>query len=157
MASAPDVISKTSVAVITEASRIMNRKDKPTQRGSRTRFWRGTCSAGPDGRPFAHDAKPIILPQGHRPRLTQMPPIKRKLQPGTRVEVTQHITSGEQAYTCTVVGTVQSHQTEPTGAWFAHDKGGRLLLDRLKLRKDDGEDTVLVLGGHTIIKVLPPD
>ena len=86
-----------------------------------------------------------------------MPTTKRKLQQGTYVEVTQRIISGEQVFKCTVVGTVLSQQTEPTGAWFAHDKGGRLLLDRLRLRKDDGEETALVLDGHTVIKVLPPD
>ena len=85
-----------------------------------------------------------------------MPTTKRKLQQGTHVEVTQRIISGEQVFTCTVVGTVLSHQTEPTGAWFAHDEGGRLLLDRLRLRKNDGEETVLVLDGHTVIEVLPP-
>lgn len=86
-----------------------------------------------------------------------MPTTRRELQPGTRVEVTQRTTRGEQVFTSTVVGTVLSRQTEPTGAWFAHEKGGKLLLDRLTLRKDDGEDTVLVLDGSTIIKVLPPD
>ncbi len=86
-----------------------------------------------------------------------MPTSKRKLQPGTRVEVTQRTTDDEPAFTYTIVGTVLSHEAEPTGAWFAHDEGGRLLLDRLRLRKDDGEESVLVLDGHTIIKVFPPN
>ena len=83
-----------------------------------------------------------------------MSAIKCKLQPGTRVEVTHRITDGEPQFAYTVVGTVLSHQAEPTGAWFAHDEGGRLLLDRLKIRKDDGEESVLVLDEHSIIKVL---
>ena len=78
----------------------------------------------------------------------------RRLQPGTRVEVTQRTVDGRQVRTCTLCGTVVTHQEEPTGSWYAHDKGGRLRLDRLRLRKDDGEITTLVLDGHTIVKVL---
>jgi len=42
----------------------------------------------------------------------------------------------------------------PTGSWFARGKDDRLWLKRLRLRKADGETTVLVVDDGTSIAKL---
>ena len=71
--------------------------------------------------------------------------LRSKLLPGTRVKVTQQIAARERTWTSEVRGTVVSYDQQQTGSWFAHSKGDKLWLDRLTLRKDDGEITSLVL------------
>ena len=78
----------------------------------------------------------------------------RKLQPGTRVRVRQTISGREEQWTSEVEGEVLSHEMEKTGAWFAHSQDHKLWLDRLRLKKDDGEITVLNLDGRTEITIL---
>ncbi len=41
-----------------------------------------------------------------------------------------------------------------TGSWFAHAKDDQLWLDRLELRLDDGEITVLNLDQYTAIEAI---
>jgi len=83
-----------------------------------------------------------------------MPTTRHRLEPGTRVEVTQTMTAGDHAFTFRIVGTVLEHAIKPTGSWYAHAPGGRLRLDRLRIRKDDGEISTLILDGATVVKVL---
>lgn len=83
-----------------------------------------------------------------------MPTTRPSLEPGTRVRVTQQTTVGEKTVTCAVAGSVVAHEREATGSWFAHEQGGRLRLDRLRLRKDDGETTTLVLDGRSRVTML---
>ncbi len=54
-----------------------------------------------------------------------------------------------------VEGVVESCRPEPTGSWFAHGKADRLWLHRVRLRKDDGELTTLVLGPQSVVDRLP--
>ena len=51
-----------------------------------------------------------------------------------------------------VVGTVVSYQQKPTGSWYAHSRNDKLWLDRLTLRKDDGEITTLNLDEYSAIE-----
>jgi hypothetical protein len=55
--------------------------------------------------------------------------------PGTRVRVTQ-----------------QMPQTHRTGSWFAHGKDDKVWLDRLELRRDDGELVTLNLDQWSMIE-----
>lgn len=71
--------------------------------------------------------------------------LRSKLLPGTRVKVTQQIAARERTWTSEVRGTVVSYDQQQTGSWYAHSKGDKLWLDRLTLRKDDGEMTSLIL------------
>jgi len=81
-----------------------------------------------------------------------------KLSPGTRVRIVQAINSRADRWATEVEGEVLSHQRETTGSWFAHGKGGRLWLDRVRLRKDDGEITALNLAPQSqIIILLAPE
>ena len=50
-----------------------------------------------------------------------------------------------------VVGVVDAWEVLPTGSWFARGKNHKLWLPRLKLRKADGEMTLIVLDDATEI------
>lgn len=73
---------------------------------------------------------------------------------GRRVRVTQQIPQAREAWTEEIEGTVTSCRQAKTGSWFAHARHDRLWLDRLELRLDDGEVTVLNLDQYSTIEVL---
>jgi hypothetical protein len=78
--------------------------------------------------------------------------------PGTRVRITQQIPRRTDTYTTTLTGTVVRHERQNSGSWFARNKCNRVWLDRIVLRKADGEITVLNLDEYTVVEVLdaPP-
>ncbi len=78
----------------------------------------------------------------------------RILQPGTRVRVTQIIRGRDTEWTTHVEGELLSHGAEKTGSWFAHGRDDRVWLDRIRLRKDDGEVTVLNLDQYSQVTIL---
>jgi hypothetical protein len=80
--------------------------------------------------------------------------IRDKLQPGTRVKITQQIAAHEYSWASDVSGTIVSFAQEPTGSWYAHGLDDKLWLDRLKLRMDDGEITTLSLDEYSRIEIL---
>lgn len=81
--------------------------------------------------------------------------------PGTSVCVKQTVDKRDRPYEAEVVGVVEAWEELPTGSWYAHGRkdpgdnaGPRLWLKRLKLRKPDGELTLLVIDdSSTITKV----
>lgn len=75
-------------------------------------------------------------------------------KPGRRVRVTQQIAQRSQTWTNAIEGTVTRFQQSKTGSWFAHAKDDKLWLDRLELRMDDGEITILNLDQYTSIEEL---
>jgi hypothetical protein len=81
--------------------------------------------------------------------------IREKLTPGARVRVTQQIAARHYAMTSEVRGTIVEYQQEPTGSWFAHSKDDKHWLDRLLIRKDDGELTTLNLDAFSRIQMDP--
>ena len=80
-----------------------------------------------------------------------------------RVKVTQQIAARNYTWTSDVVGTVVEYRQKQTGSWYAHSKDDKLWLDRLLIRKDDGELTTLNLDEYSHIEILgdaarpPPD
>ena len=72
--------------------------------------------------------------------------------PGTRVRVTQQLPAVRRVATTSLTGTVVRYRQSQTGSWFAHALHDRLWLDRLELRLDDGEVTVLNLDHYTVIE-----
>lgn len=78
------------------------------------------------------------------------------IPPGTRVQVVQTIRWRDRLWQREVVGTVVSCSRQPTGSWLAHGEDGRLWLQRLQLRKDDGEVTDLVLDENSSVILLNP-
>ncbi|MHC4091008.1 MAG: hypothetical protein ACYSVY_12180 [Planctomycetota bacterium] len=75
-------------------------------------------------------------------------------KPGQRVRIHQEIERREGNWKHVVVGTVLESKPEMTGAWFAHSENCRLWLNRVRLRKDDGEITLIVVDQHTHCEIL---
>ncbi len=73
------------------------------------------------------------------------------LAPGTRVTVTQQVQLKN--WTASITGVIQEVEQRKTGSWFAHSKDDRLWLDRLILRKDDGEIVVCNLDAYSRVEV----
>jgi hypothetical protein len=82
--------------------------------------------------------------------LTTPPP------PGTRVRVTQQLPHRDRTWTNVVEGVITRYQQTKTGSWFAHAKDDQLWLDRLELRREDGEVVILNLDRYTVIEVPEP-
>jgi hypothetical protein len=80
--------------------------------------------------------------------------LRTGLFPGVRVKVTQQIAARNYTISSDVIGTVVSFEQAPTGSWFAHAKNDRLWLDRLTIRKDDGELTTLNFDAATHFEIL---
>jgi hypothetical protein len=78
----------------------------------------------------------------------------KQLAPGTKVVVTQQIPARGRTWTNKVTGTVVSCDQKKTGSWYAHSKDDRLWLDRLVIRKDDGEITTLILDDYSHIEIV---
>lgn len=74
--------------------------------------------------------------------------------PGQRVRVTQQVPRLSGSLVSTVEGTLIRSGQQKTGSWFAHSKGDKLWLDRLELRKDDGELVTLNLDQYSRVEVL---
>ncbi len=78
-----------------------------------------------------------------------------KLKLGSQVRVTQQIAARDHTWTSDVRGTVVDFSQKQTGSWFAHSKDDKLWLDRLTLRKADGELITLNLDDYSVIEVDP--
>ena len=72
--------------------------------------------------------------------------------PGTKVRVTQQVPRLTGVMTTTVEGTVVRYGQQKTGSWFAHAQDDKLWLDRLELRKADGELVVLNLDQYSRVE-----
>jgi hypothetical protein len=81
--------------------------------------------------------------------------IRQKLLPGAKVKVIQQIAARNYTWTSETVGTVMHFNQEETGSWFAHSKNDKLWLDRLTLRKSDGEIITLNLDDYSNVQVEP--
>ncbi|HLP84537.1 MAG TPA: hypothetical protein VK157_09320 [Phycisphaerales bacterium] len=76
---------------------------------------------------------------------------------GQRVRVTQqvpHLGSGRPTFSTAIEGIVLGFEQMKTGSWFAHSKDKKLWLDRLQLRKDDGEIVYVNLDQYSSVEVL---
>src|SRR3954454_19591916 len=79
--------------------------------------------------------------------------LRNKLKPGVRVKVVQQIAARDHAWTSEVHGTVMDFRQRQTGSWFAHSKNDKLWLDRLTIRKEDGEIVTLNLDDYSAIEI----
>ncbi|MCC6661757.1 MAG: hypothetical protein IT437_12825 [Phycisphaerales bacterium] len=73
---------------------------------------------------------------------------------GQRVRITQQTPRGSGAQTISVEGVVLRTGQQKTGSWFAHSKDSKLWLDRLEIRKDDGELVVCNLDQYSRVEAL---
>jgi len=79
--------------------------------------------------------------------------LRKNLRPGVKVSVTQQIAARHYTLTTEVRGTVMEYEQKQTGSWFAHSRDDKLWLDRLLIRKDDGELTTLILDDYSHVEI----
>jgi hypothetical protein len=78
------------------------------------------------------------------------------LKPGSRVIVVQQIPQRDDVWTSRVEGEIVRVEQKKTGSWFAHSRDDKLWLDRVVLRKDDGEIVVVNLDGYSHVEPAAP-
>lgn len=81
-------------------------------------------------------------------------PAAKVFAPGTRVRVTTQAPRQEGTFTSVIEGVVVGQAQKPTGSWFAHGKNDKLWLERLTVRKDDGELVVCNLDGLASVEAI---
>ena len=74
--------------------------------------------------------------------------------PGQRVTVTHQIPQRARVWTTQVTGDVVKYEQKKTGSWYAHAKDDKLWLDRLTLKKDDGEIVVVNLDEFSHVELV---
>ncbi len=75
--------------------------------------------------------------------------------PGQRIRITQQFPRPSGTLSATVEGTIVRFGQAKTGSWYAHSKDHKLWLDRLELRKDDGEMIVCNLDQYSHVEPVP--
>jgi len=76
------------------------------------------------------------------------------IKPGQRIRICQAIDRREGDWEQSVEGEVIEAGPQPTGSWFAHGKDDKLWLNRVRLRKDNGEVTTISIDRHTRCELL---
>lgn len=76
------------------------------------------------------------------------------LSPGQRVRVTQRVPQASGETPIVVEGEVIRLAREKTGSWYAHTKDHKVWLDRLELRKPNGELVALNLDQYSKVEPL---
>ncbi len=71
---------------------------------------------------------------------------------GRRVRVTQQTPRQLGVITTSVEGVIVKFGQQKTGSWYAHGKDDKLWIDRLQLRKDDGEIVYLNLDRNSVVE-----
>jgi hypothetical protein len=79
--------------------------------------------------------------------------IRNQLKPGVHVRVVQQIAARDYSLTNETRGTVMEYGQQQTGSWFAHSKCDKLWLDRLVIKKPDGEITTLNLDDNSVVEI----
>lgn len=104
---------------------------------------------------MAHDsdAAPASTTPAQQFRL-DLAELRRRLRPGARVRVIQQIAARHYAWGTAHVGTLLKYEQKQTGSWYAHSRGDKLWLDRLTIRKEDGEVFTFNLDDYTHIDIL---
>ncbi|MFN0011792.1 MAG: hypothetical protein ACKVS8_09140 [Phycisphaerales bacterium] len=79
---------------------------------------------------------------------------QRRYEAGQRVRVVQQVPrpANNTSLSATVEGVVVRYEQSKTGSWYAHGKDDKLWLDRLVLKKDDGEIVYLNLDQHSAVE-----
>ena len=79
--------------------------------------------------------------------------IRTQLKPGVTVRVIQQIAGRDYTLTNETRGTVIEFGQQQTGSWFAHSKCDKLWLDRLTIKKTDGEIMTLNLDDNSVVEI----
>ncbi len=68
--------------------------------------------------------------------------------------MTSQLSHGEDLSPFSVEGEILRMGQQKTGSWYAHSRDKKLWLDRLELRKDDGELVVMNLDDRSVVEVI---
>ena len=81
-------------------------------------------------------------------------PKKSRYAPGTIVRVIQHVRVGHRRWTTEVSGVVEAEGVRPVGGMEMGGKAMYCRQDTLRLRKSDGELTIVAVDEHTEVQTL---
>ncbi len=82
------------------------------------------------------------------------PSVRSRLRPGAQVRIIQQIAARHYAWGTEHTGTVVRYEQKQTGSWYAHSRGDKLWLDRLVMKKADGEMFTFNLDEYTHLDIL---
>lgn len=88
--------------------------------------------------------------------MNDLPLLESQFPAGTPVCVTMTTRLRGRDIESRVVGVVESWDCKPTGSWYAHGKNNKLWLDRVRVRRVDGEVTLLIIDDGASIARLEP-
>ena len=81
-------------------------------------------------------------------------PPKPKYTPGTRVRVTQYVRVGQRRWRTAVEGVVELEGFRPVGGIEMGGKASYCFQPTLRLKRDDGEVTVVALDDESVVEEL---
>lgn len=81
-------------------------------------------------------------------------PPKPRFAPGTRLRVTQNVRVGGRSWDTQVEGVLELEGFRPVGGMEMGGKASYCHQPTLRLRRDDGEVTVVAVDEHTLIQDL---
>src|ERR1700712_2991237 len=84
-------------------------------------------------------------------------PPKPNYAPGARLRVTQYVRVGHRQWLTAVEGVVEKEGYRPVGGMEMGGKASYCLQPTLRLRRDDGEVTVVALDDDTRVQDLSAD
>ena len=96
----------------------------------------------------------LLARRAPRTIISRMDNLPEQLKPGTKVKVIQQIPARDRTWSSEVVGTIIAVGSSKTGSWYAHARNSRLWLDRMTIRKDNGEISNLNLDRYSRIEVV---
>ncbi len=73
------------------------------------------------------------------------------------MRITQQVPRLSGAMSTSVEGEIIRVGQQKTGSWYAHSKDKKLWIDRVELRKDDGEIAHVNLDQHSHVEILTGD
>ena len=82
-------------------------------------------------------------------------PPKPKYPPGTRVRVTHKVRVGHRRWTTQVEGVVEAESYRPVGGMEMGGKASYCQQPTLRLRRDDGELTVVAIDEESQVQTIP--
>ena len=86
--------------------------------------------------------------------MSETPTADAAIRPGQRVRISKRIERREGDWTLEVEGVVEQYAPDWTGSWFAHGKNDKLWLNRILIRKDDGELSDVIVDRFTRVEIL---
>lgn len=82
---------------------------------------------------------------------------ERQLEIGQLVRVVQQVPRLSGSHATAVEGEVVAFGFSKTGSWFAHSKDKKLWVERVELKKADGELVMLNLDQYSRVELLDGD